>query len=49
MRVKKTMVRLWDHDHTVWRDDPRVIANRFGWLPALFHTIVLDDHFGTRA
>jgi glucose-6-phosphate isomerase len=26
--------RLWRGDHTVWRDDPREIADRLGWLAA---------------
>ena len=24
--------RIWTHDHTVWKDDPREIADRLGWL-----------------
>lgn len=24
--------RIWDHDHTVWQDDPEEITNRLGWL-----------------
>ena len=24
--------RIWDHDHTVWRDNPEEITNRLGWL-----------------
>ena len=26
------MARIWDRDHTVWRDDPTEIADRLGWL-----------------
>jgi transaldolase/glucose-6-phosphate isomerase len=26
--------RLWRGDHTVWRDDPREISDRLGWLEA---------------
>jgi transaldolase/glucose-6-phosphate isomerase len=26
--------RIWARDHTVWRDDPREIADRLGWLTA---------------
>ena len=26
------MARIWDRDHTVWRDDPAEIADRLGWL-----------------
>jgi len=32
MRDRKIMNRIWAHDHTVWRDDPREISNRLGWL-----------------
>ncbi len=24
--------RIWDHDHTVWKDDSAEISNRLGWL-----------------
>ncbi|MDP8957553.1 MAG: glucose-6-phosphate isomerase, partial [Actinomycetota bacterium] len=24
--------RIWEKDHTVWRDDPTEIADRLGWL-----------------
>lgn len=24
--------RIWDHDFTVWRDEPTEISNRLGWL-----------------
>ncbi|GGI08370.1 glucose-6-phosphate isomerase [Egicoccus halophilus] len=26
--------RMWDRDHTVWRDDPTEIEDRLGWLDA---------------
>lgn len=26
------IARIWDRDHTVWRDDPTEIADRLGWL-----------------
>ncbi|HSK21646.1 MAG TPA: hypothetical protein VK906_00640 [Egicoccus sp.] len=26
--------RIWDRDHTVWRDDPTEISDRLGWLDA---------------
>ncbi len=29
---KKITERIWEHDHTVWRDDPTEITNRLGWL-----------------
>ena len=24
--------RIWEKDHTVWRDNPNEISNRLGWL-----------------
>jgi transaldolase/glucose-6-phosphate isomerase len=24
--------RIWQHDHTVWQDDPEEVTNRLGWL-----------------
>jgi 6-phosphogluconolactonase len=29
---KDILQRIWDHDHTVWKDDPTEISNRLGWL-----------------
>lgn len=26
------IARIWDRDHTVWRDDPTEISDRLGWL-----------------
>ena len=26
------IARIWDRDHTVWKDDPTEIADRLGWL-----------------
>ena len=26
------VARIWDRDHTVWKDDPTEIADRLGWL-----------------
>ncbi len=28
----KTIKRIWDMDHTVWKMDPEEITNRLGWL-----------------
>ncbi len=28
----KILERIWDHDHTVWKDEPEEIINRLGWL-----------------
>ncbi len=30
----RIMERIWSHDHTVWRPDPKEIENRLGWLEA---------------
>ncbi|MBN2568783.1 MAG: glucose-6-phosphate isomerase [Deltaproteobacteria bacterium] len=34
MRLKGNNVisRIWAHDHTVWKSDPREITDRLGWL-----------------
>ena len=32
LKKQNTMSRLWDHDFTLWKDDPREITNRLGWL-----------------
>lgn len=32
MRDDNVMIRVWNHDHTVWKDDPNEITNRLGWL-----------------
>jgi transaldolase/glucose-6-phosphate isomerase len=29
---KKLLLRLWDHDYTLWSDSPDEIENRLGWL-----------------
>lgn len=29
---EKVIERIWDLDHTVWKDDPEEISNRLGWL-----------------
>ncbi len=29
---KKVVDRIWNKDHTVWKDDPTEITNRLGWL-----------------
>ncbi len=31
------MRRIWEHDHTVWADDPTEISNRLGWLMIMEH------------
>lgn len=38
------VARIWQHDHTVWRDDPDEITNRLGWLhsPAAMPAHVSD-------
>ncbi|HTZ41182.1 MAG TPA: transaldolase, partial [Syntrophales bacterium] len=32
LRSDRIMDRIWAKDHTVWKPDPREIANRLGWL-----------------
>ena len=29
---RRIVERIWDHDHSVWKDDPAEISNRLGWL-----------------
>ncbi len=29
---EKVIERIWQKDHTVWKDDPEEISNRLGWL-----------------
>lgn len=32
MTSQRIMARIWEHDHTVWKPDPKEITNRLGWL-----------------
>ncbi len=32
LREHHVMGRLWDHDHTLWKESPEEISNRLGWL-----------------
>jgi glucose-6-phosphate isomerase len=32
LREERIVFRIWDHDYTVWKDDPEGIINRLGWL-----------------
>lgn len=32
MSSQNVIKRIWDHDPTVWRQDPTEISNRLGWL-----------------
>ncbi len=32
MSSQRIIQRIWDHDPTVWRQDPTEISNRLGWL-----------------
>ena len=32
LQSQKIISRIWEKDHTVWRDDPTEISNRLGWL-----------------
>lgn len=29
---REVVCRIWSHDHTVWKDNPKEITNRLGWL-----------------
>ncbi len=29
---ERIIARIWQKDHTVWRNDPNEISNRLGWL-----------------
>ena len=33
--------RIWEHDHTLWKEQPDEIADRLGWLEAV-ETMVFD-------
>jgi transaldolase/glucose-6-phosphate isomerase len=35
LRDREAVRRLWDHDHTLWSDDPTELADRLGWLDVL--------------
>ena len=32
LREHHVIGRLWDHDHTLWKESPEEISNRLGWL-----------------
>ena len=32
MQQQNILARIWEHDHTVWKNDPTDIINRLGWL-----------------
>lgn len=32
---EKIVARIWEHDHTVWKPEPKEIANRLGWLNSI--------------
>lgn len=32
MDSERVLERLWEHDHTIWANDPSEITNRLGWL-----------------
>ncbi len=32
LRDERVMMRIWAHDHKVWKPDPTEISNRLGWL-----------------
>ena len=32
LTAERVVARIWERDHTVWKDDPSEIADRLGWL-----------------
>lgn len=32
LQKQKIVQRIWEHDHTVWKEQPDEITNRLGWL-----------------
>ncbi|MFQ5583563.1 MAG: glucose-6-phosphate isomerase [Calditrichia bacterium] len=32
LRKQRIIQRIWEHDHTVWKEKPDEITNRLGWL-----------------
>lgn len=32
LREERIIPRIWGHDHRVWKEDPKEITNRLGWL-----------------
>ena len=32
--------RIWQRDHTVWKSEPRDVANRLGWLDIVERTAI---------
>ncbi len=32
IKANKLVPRIWERDHTVWRENPHEISNRLGWL-----------------
>ncbi|MEP7214681.1 MAG: bifunctional transaldolase/phosoglucose isomerase [Anaerolineaceae bacterium] len=32
LQSDKVVARIWERDHTVWKDDPTELSNRLGWL-----------------
>jgi transaldolase/glucose-6-phosphate isomerase len=32
LKENSIISRIWQHDHTVWKEDPTEITNRLGWL-----------------
>lgn len=35
LREQDVISRIWAKDHTVWRDEPKEIGDRLGWLDAV--------------
>jgi glucose-6-phosphate isomerase len=35
LRERHAVTRLFERDHTLWRDDPTELADRLGWIPVV--------------
>ena len=40
---REAVRRLFDGDHTLWRDDPTEIGDRLGWLPVVGEVLGRPD------
>ena len=32
LKAENIVERIWQHDHTVWKESPEEISNRLGWM-----------------
>ena len=45
LKGERVLARIWAKDHTVWRPDPREIADRLGWLSVVPEMQALGAEF----